>query len=144
MARTYEEKLANIEAWAAIVDHYWHLYKGDMFNHEDMWDHTLHAMTADDWWDWCDIEPAVKIQWEQHYRRYPKLADDTKDIYRRLQLGKPITRPNAKQKNFTAFRALMSIHDLINDIRGTPTKQYTVKDREPEPELSPFERMFDV
>lgn len=142
--RTYTDKLTNIVTWAEIVDYYWHLYQGDMYNHEDMWDHTLHAMTNDDWWDWVDIEPALKIQYQEHYRRYPKLTEDTKDIARKLQLGKPVTRPNAKQKNFTAFRTLMAIHDLVNDIAGTPTQQYTKKHREPTPETTPFERMFDV
>jgi hypothetical protein len=142
MKRTYQDKFKNIETWAEIVDHYWHLYQGDMYNREDMWENTLHAMTNDDWWDWCDIEPAIKIQHEQHYSRYPKLRDDTKDIYRRLQLGQPITKKNGKNKNFTAFRALMAIHDLMNDIHGRPTQHYDPPKVEPQP--SPFHSLFDV
>lgn len=142
--RTYEQKLHNIETWADIVDHYWHLYQGDMFNHEDMWDNTLHAMTDQDWWDWVDIEPALKIQWEQHYRRYPKLSDDTREIYAKLALGKPVTRKGGKHKNLTAFRTLMSIHDLVNDSRGTPTKQYPKNTAKVEESLTPYETLFDV
>lgn len=140
--RTYQDKFNNILAWSQIVDHYWKIYQGDMYNHEDMWDNSLHAMTEDDWWDWCDIEPSIKIQYEQYYRRYPKLADDTKDIYKRLQLGKPITRKMGKSKNFTAFRCLMAIHDLFNDIQGTPTQQFTRTHKEEE--TTQFERLFDV
>lgn len=141
MKRTYDQKLENIIAWIDIVDHYWHKYQGDMRNHEDMWENTLHSMTDQDWWDWVDIEPSLKIQYEQHYNRYSKLSDDTKDIYKKLALGQPINRKNAKGKNFTAFRALMAMHDFINDIRGTPTVQYTAKKTVDE-EQTQFDRLF--
>lgn len=142
--RSYQEKFQNIKSWAEIVDYYWHLYEGDMYNHEDMWEHTLHSMINDDWWDWVDCEPAIKIEYEEHFRKYPRLGTDTQDIKRRLMLGKAITKKNGKSKNFTAFRCLMAIHDLMNDIQGTPTKQY-VKQEQPVTESeSPFERMFEI
>lgn len=144
MKRNYQQKLTNIQNWSAIVEYHWHRLKGLVRNDAEFWDHTLHSMTDQDWWDWCDIEPSIKIQHEEHYRRYPKLSEDTQEIRSRLMLGKQITRKMGVSKNLTAFRTLMAIHDLVNDIKGTPTVQYTDKDRKPEPELSPFERMFDV
>lgn len=142
--RTYQQKLANIEAWAEIVDYHWHRLKGQMFNDLEFWADTLHAMTDQDWWDWVDIEPSLKIQHEEHYRRYSKLSEDSQDIYKRLALGKPITRPNGKHKNLTAFRALMCIHDFVNDYKGTPTVKYQKPCDAKQDSVTPFEHLFDV
>lgn len=141
MTSRYEQNLTTVIAWTEIIDHYWHLYQGELYDHEDFWQNTLHAMTADDWWAWCDIAPSLEIQYGEHWRRYPKLKEDTLEIQRRLQLGKAITKPMGKQKNFTAFRCAMAMHDFINDCLGKPTKKYSKKP-EPEP-LTPFERLFE-
>lgn len=143
MKRDYQTKLKNIETWVEIVDHHWHRLRGQLHNDTEFWDDTLHAMQDQDWWDWVDIEPAIKIQHEYHYRRYGKLTEDTKDIYKMLALGKPVTRKNGAHKNITAFRTLMSIHDLFNDIKGTPTRQFSAVDTIEE-QATPFEKLFDV
>lgn len=140
----YQRKFANIEAWAEIVDYHWHRLRGEMFNDAEFWDHTLHAMTDLDWWDWVDVEPAIAIQYEEHYRRYPKLKEDTQEIRQKLMLGKPITRKNGKMKNLTAFRTLMAIHDLVNDMQGTPTRQYPKHTEQRKEHTTPFEALFDV
>lgn len=141
----YQEKFSNIEAWAEIVDYHWHRLSGEMFNDTEFWDQTLHSMTDEDWWAWADIEPSIAIQYEEHYRRYPKLREDTEDIRRRLMLGKSITRKMGKMKNLTAFRTLMAIHDLFNDIKGTPTKQYPKHTgTDSKQQQTPFEALFDV
>lgn len=144
--RLYEHKLSNINAWVEITNHHWHRLRGEMFNDEEFWDHTLHAMTNDDWWDWVDIAPSLKIQYEQDWRRYPKLDTSTEDIKKTLMLGKTVTKKNRKGKNFDAFRLLMNIKDFVNDINGTPTKQYPKKSdtdtKEPQP--TPFESLFDI
>lgn len=139
--RTYDQKLTNINLWVDITNYHWHRLEGELRNDEEFWSETLHAMTEQDWWDWVDIEPSIKIQHEEHYRKYPKLTEDTREIYTKLALGKPITRKMGISKNLTAFRTLMSIKDLINDINGTPTVQYNKK--QPESPLSPAERLFD-
>ena len=140
----YDEKFRNCQAWSEIVDYHWHRLRGQLFNDTEFWDHTLHAMTDHDWWSWCDIEPAIAIQYEEHYGRYSKLREDTADLRRRLMLGKPITRKNGKMKNLTAFRTLMALHDLVNDINGTPTKQYPKHTDAKQEDSTPFETLFDV
>lgn len=122
--RTYDQKLANINAWVEITNYHWDRLKGEMFDDEEFWNHTLHAMIADDWWDWIDIAPALKIQYEQDWRRYPKIDISTQEVQKDLMLGKPVTKKSRKGKNFQAFRLLMNIKDFINDINGTPTKAY--------------------
>lgn len=122
--KTYEQKLRNINDWVEIVNYHWHRLKGDMYNDSEFWDDTLHAMQSTDWWDWVDISPALKIQFEDCWRRYPKLEDGTNQVRTTLMLSKPVTRAKGKGKNFEAFRLLMNIKDFMNDINGTPTLQY--------------------
>jgi hypothetical protein len=120
----FQKNLENTMMWRDVIDYHWHRLQGVMNNDQEFWDDTLHAMTDSDWWAWCDIEPALAIEHEELYRKRPKLKEDTEWIRHQLMLGKPVTRPMGKGKNFTAFRTLMNIHDLVNDILGTPTKQY--------------------
>ena len=142
--RTYEQKLTNISDWVEITNHHWHRLKGEMFNDPEMWDQTLHAMTNDDWWDWVDIAPALKIQYEYEWRRYPKLDTSTEEVKRDLMLGKAVTKKSRKGKNFQAFRLLMNIKDFLNDVNGTPTRQYTDRDRQQVEEVErPVDRLFD-
>jgi len=140
--QTYQDKLTTINAWVEITNYHWLRLKGEMFNDEEFWDHTIHAMTNDDWWAWCDIAPSLAIQYEQEWRRYPKLHDSTQAVLKDLMLGKPVTKKSRKGKNFQAFRLLMNIKDFLNDINGTPTRQFTDRDRQPEPEPTPKERLF--
>ena len=140
--RTYDDKLKNILDWVEITNYHWHQLKGEMFNDEQFWDDTLHAMINDDWWDWVDIAPALKIQYETEWRRYPKLDISTQEVHKDLMLGKAVTKKSRKGKNFQAFRLLMNIKDFVNDITGQPTHQYTAKDREPQPEPTPKELLF--
>ena len=142
--RTYDQKFNNIRDWVEITNYHWHRLQGEMFNDQEFWEQTLHAMTDQDWWDWVDIEPSIKIQYEEHFRRYSKLTEDTREIYTKLALGKPITRKMGVSKNLTAFRTLMAIKDLFNDIAGTPTVKYDKdKSKDTDCDLTPFEQLFD-
>ena len=125
MAKTYQEKLNNINAWVEIVNYHWDRLQGEMYNDPEMWDQTLHAMTSEDWWDWTDIAPALKIQYSDSWFKYPKLEAATEEVKKLLMLGKPVTKKDRKGKNFEAFRLLMNIKDFINDINETPTVQYS-------------------
>ena len=128
MTRTYNEKLANIRAWVEIVNHHWTRLNGKLHDDEQFWSETLHAMDDRDWWDWIEIAPSLKIQYEADWRRWARgLEYDGEDIHKKLMLGKPVVRKNQKTANKQAFRLLMNIKDFINDINGTPTPKPTPK-----------------
>jgi hypothetical protein len=139
---TYDQKLKRINDWVEITNYHWDRLKGELYNDEEFWEHIFGSMTADDWWFWVDIAPAVKIQYETEWRRWYKLDESTEDIKKKLMLGKPLYRKDQKNANIPVFRAWMNIKDFINDINGTPTKQYTVEDRKPQQEPTPKERLF--
>lgn len=143
--RTYQEKLANINAWVEITNYHWHRLQGELHNDEEFWEHTFGSMSDQDWWDWCDIEPSLRIQYEQEYRRWHKLDQGTQDIKKRLMLGKPLYRKDQKNANRDVFRAWMNVKDFVNDINGTPTVDYTtVKITPAEPvKVQVFHNLFE-
>jgi hypothetical protein len=145
MARkTYEEKLRNINLWVEITNHHWHRLKGNIYNDTEFWDDTLHSMSNDDWWDWTDIAPALKIQHEDFWRRYSKLDISTEAVKRTLMLNKSVVKKSRKGSNFEAFRLLMNIKDFINDINFTPTVDYSTRTKEETQDVpSQFELLFD-
>lgn len=146
MKKTYEEKVKNINTWVEIVNYYWHLHKGVLNNEAEFWENTLHSMTNSDWWDWVDIEPALKAQHPDIFQRYSKCSSTTKEIENALMRGKDIIKKHRAGKNFTAFLLLMNIKDVMNAINGTPTKHYEPeKAVVPEPEAkNNFLEMFEI
>jgi hypothetical protein len=140
--RTYDEKLQNILDWVEITNYHWDRLKGELHDDEEFWQHIFGTMTEQDWWDWVEIAPALKIQYEQEWRRWYKIDEGTQDIEKRLAFGKPLYRKDQKNGNKAVFRAWMNIKDFLNDITGQPTKEYTLKDREPTPEPTPKELLF--
>ncbi len=141
--RSYDEKLQNILDWVEITNYHWNRLKGELYNDEEFWEHIFGSMTEQDWWDWVEIAPALKIQYDAEWRRWYKIDEGTKDIEKRLAFGNPLYRKDQKNANKAVFRAWMNIKDFLNDITGQPTKQYTVKDREPVEKPTPKETLFD-
>jgi len=144
MKKTYTEKLKNINDWVEIVNHHWARLKGNLHNDEVFWNQTLHSMKDLDWWDWIDIEPSIAIQYEGEYRRYPKLAQDTQNVKKKLMFGKPVVKKGQAMKNTEAFRLLMQIKDLINDINGTPTKKFPKNATPPPEEITTKNNFWDM
>lgn len=141
MAQTkYQTDLELISAWSDLVDHHWHRLRGELYNDKQFWQDCLHDIPTDLWWSWTDIYPSLAIQYREFLQRFPKITEDTQWIKAKLMLGKAVTKKNLAQYNITAFRTLMTIHDLVNEIRGTPTKIYS-KDTDSEAD-TPFERLF--
>lgn len=146
MKRTYQEKLNNIKAFVEITNYHWDRLLGWVRDDKEFWQHTFGTMTNDDFWDWIDIEPALRAQHPDEFRRFPKISIGTDHLKRCLMTGKPIYRKDVKGANFESFRAWMNIKDVMNEINGTPTIQYTEKDRQQAEELAnptPFETLFE-
>lgn len=146
MKRTYQQKLANINAFVEITNYHWNRLLGWLEDDEEFWEHIFGTMTTDDWWDWVDIEPALKAQYPDEFRRYPKVHLGTEHLKKCLMFGKPIYLKDVKGANFESFRAWMNIKDVMNEINGTPTRIYTEKDRQKAQEQAnptPFERLFE-
>lgn len=122
--RTYDEKLANIKAFVEITNYHWERLEGELFNDPEFWEHTMGTMTDQDWWDWVDIEPALRIQHPDSFHKYPYVDAGTRHINESLMKGKPLYKKDVKNANFQTFRAWMNIKDVVNDFNKTPTKQF--------------------
>lgn len=138
----YQDDITIITEWSKLIDQHWHRCQGELYNDKTFWHDCIHDMPKEVWWSWVDIEPALKIQHEEIFRRFPKISDDTNYIRQRLMLGKTFNRKGVPGENTVIFRTVMTIHDIINDIEGTPTKRYVKP--QPQETLTPFEVLFDV
>lgn len=146
MKRSYQEKLKNINIWVEIVNHYWHELHGELYNNKEFWANTLHAMEDQDWWDWLDIEPALRAQHPDAFQRYHTINQCNEQLRKKLMFGKPVTKQHRPGKNFEAFRALMNIKDIVNWINGQPTEQYTTKtinQTQEQNQPTQFQQLFD-
>lgn len=143
MAQTkYQTDIELISAWSDLVDHHWHRLRGQLHNDKQFWADCLHDIPTDLWWSWVDVYPSLAVQHREFLERFPKLKEDTGWIKAKLMLDKPVTKKNLSQYNITAFRTLMTIHDLVNEIRGTPTQQYS-QSKQPEALAdTPYARLF--
>jgi hypothetical protein len=147
MKRTYQEKLANINNFVEITNYHWDRLLGILRDDEEFWEHTFGTMTNQDWWDWVEIEPALRAQYPDEFRRFPSVKQGTEHINKCLMMGKQIYRKDVKGANFNSYLAWMNIKDVMNEINGTPTKVYTDKDRKKGPEdddPTQFQKLFDI
>ena len=122
--RTYTEKIQTLNDWVAITNYHWERLNGQFYNDAEAWDQTLHAMREQDWWDWVEVEPALRAQYPDSFQRYPYISQGTEHINKALMFGKALIKKDVTGANFNTFRAWMNIKDVINDINGTPTKEY--------------------
>ena len=150
MTRTYNEKVDNVVDWVKIVNYHWTRLEGDLHNDKDFWNDTLHAMDDSDWWDWVDIMPALKAQHPDAFAKYPYAEVSTEYITKKLHKKQPVVKKNITGKNFDAFRALMNIKDVVNEIAGVPTIEFKKKRIKPPPKhikVKPdtvFHSLFDI
>lgn len=146
MKRTYQEKLANIKAFVEITNYHWDRLLGWLEDDKEFWSHIFETMTEQDWWDWVEIEPALRAQYPDEFRRFPRVKQGTEHINKCLMMGKKLYHKDVKGANYQIYLAWMNIKDVMNEINGTPTKQYTDKDRQQAQEIAnptQFERLFE-
>ena len=53
---TLQEKVQFTEHIVNEVNKFWIKHKGELFNHKDFWDETLHSFTNEDWTIMLDVK----------------------------------------------------------------------------------------
>jgi len=148
MKKTYDQKLAQIQCWVDIINHHWLRLKGVLNNDKDFWADTLHSMVTEDFWDLVDVSEVLVRQHPELFRQRQKFQENIELITKRLHKGQAVVKQYAVSHNYPVFQVMMEIKDVINDINGTPTTQYTKREQEQKTKQSPeeqtqFERLFD-
>jgi len=137
---TLEEKLGFVEHVVLELREFWIKYKGELHNHKDFWDATLHAYTNEDWELMMEIMELIRIEDPDTYLRGSK---DVFDQVRKVLMyeghsGNPRALDRRKHKSL-AFKALMNVKDVMNNFSGY--EQPTKFAPDPEPP-SQFELLF--
>jgi len=138
---TLQEKVQFTEHIVNELNKFWIKYKGDLFNHKDCWDETLHSFTNEDWEILMDAMEAIRIEDARCYIPYSQQSFD--DVRKVLMVeghdGNPKALDARKHKK-TAFRALMHVKDVFNNFTGYEPPTKFPKDPEPP---TPFEQLFE-
>lgn len=125
----YRQRRDIVMAWVEIINYHWHRLKGQVHNDPEFWQHTLYSMNAEDWWSCLAVTEVIAIKHPELVRKYPRLREDRKTIESRLNKARPVIQAKAKSYNLEPFRFLMTMKDLVNEIRGQPTPQWTDRQR---------------
>lgn len=144
--RTYKEKKETVKAWVEIINYHWDRLYGVLNNDKDFWADTLHAMQDCDWWDCVDVADVLTRQYPEHFRPFSNFSQDLQEVTKRLHQGKAVVKPMRVSYNLAAFRMLMTLKDVVNEIRGTPTKRFTKRQQQLQQEIdepTQFERLFN-
>jgi hypothetical protein len=148
MTRPFETKLSNVGDWMAIIQHHWPRLLGEFNNDAEFWNDVFHSMEAQDWWDVIDVAKALQIQHPETVDRFRYFGIHIDTIEKRLHRCQPVIKQwNRTGYNGAATSLLMSTRDAINEILGTPTKQWTDKEKEQiknEQEVVQFFELFAI
>lgn len=121
----FEDKVRITHEWVKAVNKYWIICEGELFNHKEFWSETFHSMSNEDWEDMIAVMDVVKATEPGVVSDIAAVAfDEVKQVLMyEAHSGNPRALDSRKHKR-KAFKALMNIKDIINDLSGykQPTK----------------------
>lgn len=123
MNQTFEDKMEECAAVVRITNDYWIKYQGQLFNHEDFWDDTLHSLDNQFWWNVIDVMKALEQISPEHFITGSRYAFSEVERCLMHEGHKPRCLDSRKNKKIE-FKALMHLKDILNSIAGyePPTK----------------------
>jgi hypothetical protein len=87
-------------------------------------------MEAEDWWDVIDLARALQIQHPEELRRFNRFDMNIETVEKRLHKAQPVIKQwNRQGYNVAATGLFMTVRDVINEIKGTPTQRWTEEQR---------------
>jgi hypothetical protein len=138
---TLQEKVQFTQHIVTDLNRFWIKYKGDLFNHKDFWDETLHSFTNEDWSIMLDVMELIRLEDPSCYLPFSHqtFEDARKVLEFEGHSGNPKALDARKNKK-KSFKALMHIKDVMNNFGGYEPPTRFKPDPEPP---TPFEQLFD-
>jgi hypothetical protein len=142
MKLTLQEKTQVVEYIMNEVNKFWIKYKGDLFNHKDFWDETLHSFTNEDWSIILDVMELIRLEDPSCF--IPFAQDVFLEARKVIELeghDANLKALDARKNKKKAFKALVYAKDCWNNFTGyeAPTKF------KPDPEPpTVFENLFEL
>lgn len=145
-----QASMRNVHNWMTIMELHWERVLGDFYNDELIWQDLFHNMQAADWWDFITIGRLLELEEPQFLRNFTKFGYNLDVIEKRLHATQPVIKPyNRQGYNKAAVSVFCAIRDTINELKGTPTRRWTDKERasilkDRENSLKPAQILFQV
>ena len=138
---TLQEKVQFTEHIVSEVNKFWIKHKGELFNHKDFWDETLHSFTNEDWNIMLDVMELIRLEDAGCYLPYSaQVFEEARKVIEFEGHSKNPRALDARKNKKKAFKALMNIKDVFNNFTGYEAPTRFAKDPEPP---TPFEQLFD-
>lgn len=141
MTSNIQHQVQTVEAIMAQVNGFWIKYKGNMRDHAEIWDATLHKFTNEDWHIILNVMELIRIEDSTCYIRGAKeVFDQARKV---LEFEGHAANPRALDKRRNkklAYKTLMNVKDCWNNFTG-----YTAPTRfDPDPApATAFEQLFE-
>lgn len=138
---TLQEKVQFTEHIVNELNKFWIKYKGELFNHKDFWDETLHSFSNKDWEIMLEIMEVIRIEDASCYLpfSYGQFEEARKILILEGHDAEPKVLDRRKHKK-TAYKTLMNIKDVFNNFTGYEAPTKFAPDPEPP---TPFENLFE-
>lgn len=139
MSSLDKDKVLITGIWVKEVNKYWNICKGELRDHKGFWNDTLHSMTNKDWEDMMQVMDYIRATDPHMINDHAAIVFDEvkKVLMYEAHSGNPRALDARKHKH-KAFKSLMNIKDIINDITGYNPPTSWPKDEPP----SPYETLF--
>ena len=141
MKVTLQDKVTVTEHIVNILNKFWIKYKGDLFNHKDFWDETLHGFNNDHWEIMLDVMEQIRLAEPNCFLPFSQQTfEDARKVLVLEGHDANQYALDARKNKKKAFKALMHIKDVFNNWTGyeAPTKF------KPDPlPPTPFEQLFE-
>ena len=123
--KTFESKFNDIMEYHATIARHWADNEGIFHGKSKVWTDIYHSRTPEFWREFVEIGHKIIDQFEAAATKYPGFYNGLDTIEARLDADKKVIIKYATDgSNTPVFKCVMEFHDLVNEINGTPTKQY--------------------
>jgi len=138
---TLHEKVQFTEYIVNEINKFWIKHKGELYNHRDFWDQTLHTYTNEDFAIMLEIMELIRIEDASCYLPFSHgiFEDARKVLILEGHDAEPRVLDKRKHRKL-AFKTLMNIKDVMNNFTGY--EQPTKFKSDPLPP-TPFEILFE-
>lgn len=122
----FKQHWSRLEAWVNSMRPHWARCSGDVNNDQEFWRECLHQVKGDVWLSWCELYNTLEDTYPKAWITHSHILEDTQEMARRLDRGKPMTIPfNKTGYNKAPFRAAMAIKDIMATITDRPFDLHT-------------------
>ena len=129
-------KINKMFDWVKTINKHWDRLAGILENDKHFWNEVFHEHPKSHWADLVEVCEILQQEAEiaEYFEQFDNFNRNLDIIKKRLDTRLPVVKQWPKEGyNIPIFKAAMDFKDIINNILGTPTKEYNKEPAAPPP-----------